>query len=141
MSQFKGGRRIRCIDCLHLQGNKCTRRKDTPKVTPKKKRNCGVYEFKGEYANSTPLEATYVPHIDAKTKKLMKKLMKLGVVPVTEEEMQEVGMRKIQVPQSTATAGIIGTEVRSDGVDTIDPGEAGEKEEPSLIWTPDSDNE
>ena len=150
MSQFTGGRRVRCIDCLHLQGNKCVGRKDTPKVSPKKKRSCGTYDFKGEYQNSTPLESAYVPHIDPKTRKLIKKLMKLGVVPVTETDLQEGGMRQIEVPSSTATASLLGTEVQADGLmyeKDIDSGiregqAAGEKhEEKSLIWTPDSGHE
>jgi hypothetical protein len=141
MSQFTGeGRRVRCADCLHLQGKTCVGRKDTPTVSPKKKRSCGSYGFKGEYQNSTPLEATYIPYIDPKTKKLMKKLMKLGVVPVTDRDLQEGGMRKIVVPASTATASLPGIESQdmekvSGGQDFV------EKEEESLIWTPDKGDE
>lgn len=140
MAQFTGGRRVRCVDCLYLQGNKCAGRKKTPTVSPKKKRGCATYSFKGEYQNSTPLEAMYVPHIDPKTKKLMKKLMKLGVVPVTNRDLEQGGMRQIQMPASTATARVLGTEITSVGVDSIDPGDIVEEKQ-SFIWTPDSDKE
>jgi len=146
MSQFNGGRRVRCVDCLHLQGKKCIGRKDTPTVSPKKKRSCGTYDFKGEYQNSTPLESVYVPHIDPATKKLMKKLMKLGVTPISDADLEAGGMRKITVPASTATASMLGTEIqedklihvgRADGADAMEPGAP---EEPSLIWTPDRED-
>lgn len=81
MSQFEGGTaKVRCIDCTRLVGTKCGVKK--AKVSIKKRRSCSKYNFKGEYENSTPLPATYVPHVDKKTKQLMKKLMKLGVMPV-----------------------------------------------------------
>ncbi len=140
MAQFTGGRRVRCVDCLYLQGNKCTGRKKTPTVSPKKKRDCATYSFKGEYQNSTPLEAVYLPHIDPKTKKLMKKLMKLGVVSVTDRDLEQGGMRKIQMPASTATAQLLGTEITTVGVDSIDPGDTVE-EKKSFLWTPDSGKE
>ena len=126
MSQFTGGRQVRCIDCLHLQANKCIGRRGTPKVSPKKKRSCGTYDFKGEYHNSTPLPSSYAPHVDAKTRQLVKKLMKLGVVTSTEKEMQEAEPKRIIVPASTATQ-----------VSPPPPTKKGE----SLIWTPGDDNE
>ncbi len=139
MSQFTGGRRVRCVDCLHLQGNQCTGRKDTPTVSPKKKRDCGVYSFKGEYKNSTPLEAVYVPYIDPKTRQIMKKLMKLGVVPVSDEEIRETGMRRLEIPASTATASLPGTEIKEEPL--MGGQDDGEQEETSLIWTPDRKDE
>ena len=136
MSQFTGGRRVRCIDCLHLQDNRCTGKKGTPTVSPKKKRSCGTYDFKGEYQNSTPLESVYVPHIDPATRKLMKKLMKLGVVPVSDEDLRNEGMRRIAVPASTATASLPGIEAHEEP--SMGGPDAAEQEETSLIWTPDS---
>ena len=41
------------------------------------KRVCNFYEFRGEYNNYTPLESSYVPYVDPKTRKLIKKLLKL----------------------------------------------------------------
>lgn len=139
MSQFTGGRRVRCIDCLHLQDNRCTGKKGTPTVSPKKKRSCGTYDFKGEYQNSTPLESVYVPHIDPATRKLMKKLMKLGVVPVSDEDLRKEGMHRIAVPASTATASLPGTEAHEEPL--MGGQDAVEQEETSLIWTPDSKDE
>jgi len=142
MSQFTGeGRRVRCVDCLHLQGKTCIGRKGTPTVSPRKKRSCGAYGFKGEYQNSTPLESVYVPHVDPKTRQLMKKLAKLGVVPVSDADMREAGMRKIAVPSSTATASLLGTEVQESAMLADQADEEKKEEEESLIWTPDSDNE
>jgi hypothetical protein len=80
MAQFEGGNKVRCIDCTKLSGKTCTAKSTS--VAVKKRRTCGVYEFKGEYVNSTPLPATYVPHVDKKTKKLMKQLARLGVMPM-----------------------------------------------------------
>jgi hypothetical protein len=140
MSQFTGeGRRIRCIDCLHLQGKTCVGRKDTPTVSPKKKRNCTTYDFKGEYQNSTPPESVYVPHVDPKTRQLMKKLMKLGVVPVSDEDLRESGMKRIAMPASTATAIIPGTEVQEFASMGSQSSED-KREEESLIWTPDRED-
>ncbi len=144
MSQFTGGRRVRCIDCLHLQGNQCIGRKNTPTVAPKKKRACGTYSFKGEYHNSTPLEAAYLPYIDPKTKKLMKKLMKLGAVPVPDKDLQEGGMRKIAMPASSATASLLGVEQSEDAMfykvlNASDKED--EKDKDNLLWTPDSEDE
>jgi hypothetical protein len=81
--------------------------------------------FKGEYSNSTPLESVYVPYIDPKTKKLMKRLARLGVVPGTGREMKEAGAGRLVIPTSTATS----------------PGLGIEKEEESLLWTPDGKDE
>ncbi len=150
MSQFIGGRRVRCIDCLYLQGNKCGGRKGTPKVAPKKKRECVTYKFKGEYHNSIPLESIYVPHVDAKTRKLIKKLNKLGTIPITEKEMGNMGMQKITIPASTATAAVLGKEIQADGLvyeKDIDSGiregqsEGEPKEKGSAVWIPDSEND
>ncbi len=81
MSQFEGGNKVRCIDCTKLSGKTCTAKNTS--VSVKKRRSCGLYQFRGEYANSTPLPATYVPHVDKKTKQLLKKLIKMGVMPMT----------------------------------------------------------
>jgi len=126
MSQFTGGRRVRCADCLHLQGNRCIGRKNVPKISPKKKRACNVYEFKGEYCNPTPPESVYIPPVDPKTARLMKRLKKMGVGVVTEEQLRDAAERRFSIPHSTATAPLSAEMV-------------GQKE--SLIWTPDSEDE
>jgi hypothetical protein len=81
MSQFEGGNKVRCIDCTKLSVKTCTAKNTS--VSVKKRRTCGQYNFAGEYVNSTPLPATYVPHVDKKTKQILKKLMKMGVMPMT----------------------------------------------------------
>lgn len=81
MSEFKGGNKVRCVDCTKLSGKTCTAKNTS--VSVKKRRLCGQYDFAGEFVNSTPLPATYVPHVDKKTKQLMKRLQKMGVMPMT----------------------------------------------------------
>lgn len=80
MSQFNGGNKVRCIDCSRLNGTTCSAKSTS--VAVKKRRTCSQYKFKGEYENSTPLPSVYVPHVDKATKRLMKKLMKMGVMPM-----------------------------------------------------------
>lgn len=114
MSQFEGGNKVRCIDCTQLSGKSCTAKKGTT-VAIKKRRTCNQYNFKGEFSNSTPLPATYVPHVDKKTKQLMKKLMKMGVIPMDgQRPVQAAAPYGPDAPaavnpaafQSTATANI-----------------------------------
>lgn len=114
MSQFQGGNKVRCVDCTKLSGKTCTAKNTS--VSVKKRRSCGMYQFSGEYANSTPLPATYRPHVDKKTKQLMKKLMKMGVIPMDGQRPTAAAPYGIDAPapsavnpasfQSTATANI-----------------------------------
>lgn len=81
MSQFEGGNKVRCIDCTKLSGKNCIAKNTT--VAVKKRRTCGQYNFTGEYVNNNPLPTTYVPPVDKKTRRLLNKLMKMGVMPMT----------------------------------------------------------
>lgn len=81
MSQFEGGNKVRCIDCTNLSGKTCTTKNTT--VAVKKRRICSQYNFTGEYVNNNPLPTTYVPPIDKKARRLLNKLMKMGVMPMT----------------------------------------------------------
>jgi hypothetical protein len=80
MSEFKGGNKVRCVDCTKLSGKTCTAKNTS--VSIKKRRSCGQYNFSGEFVNNTPLPSTYLPHVDKKTKQLMRKLQKMGVMPM-----------------------------------------------------------
>jgi hypothetical protein len=109
MSQFNGGPKVRCIDCTRLSVNRCTV-KDV-KVSSKKRRVCKQYDFKGEFVNRTPADSIYVPYVDKNTKRLMKRLSKLGILPVTGERPSAdadpyVGVGLNTMVQSTATAAI-----------------------------------
>ena len=113
MSQFQGSKsRVRCIDCSRLDGNTCLSGRGT--VAPRKKRMCGQYQFKGEYVNRTPLEALYVPPVDKKTEKMIKKLIRLGIMPTTGDGRVAMGpdgtpvqQKQIRVPGTTATAKLL----------------------------------
>ena len=108
MSQFEGNKlKVRCADCSKFAGNRCAV-KDV-KVTPKKKRSCHLYEFTGTYSNREGMESIYVPHVDKKTRKMLKKLIAQRVLPVAEGGSVEIrdGFAKVKtldMPASTATA-------------------------------------
>lgn len=108
MSEFKGAAyKVRCADCIKLSGNHCSVKKI--KVSPKKRRTCGIYEFKGNYENRTSPEASYIPYVNKNTRRLLKKLMKLGVMPVpsdptTVEPYSSTGLSSFQ---TTATSPIV----------------------------------
>lgn len=146
MSQFEGGNKVRCVDCTKLSGKTCTAKK--AKVAVKKRRTCTMYNFKGEYQNSTPLPATYVPHVDKKTKQLMKRLMKMGVMPMDGAPTpvpadNPYGAEPAPINpaafQSTATAALpvvkelesVGEEVRHE----VDPKHT--EEDTTVIWSPE----
>ena len=118
MSQFEGSKlKARCTDCTKLSGNHCTAKNTT--VTPKKRRRCTAYEFKGEYENRVPAAALYMPHVDKKTQRLIRKLLRMGVVPVAEAGSVEVQdgfarTKTLTMPTSTATAALIETKVEED---------------------------
>jgi len=79
MSKFEGGNKVRCVDCSRLSGAVCSAKGS--KVSIKKRRSCGRYVFGGEFVNRCSADAVYVPHVDPKTRRLMRKLMKMGVLP------------------------------------------------------------
>lgn len=139
MSQFEGGKgKVRCVDCTKLSGNRCTA-KDT-KVSPKKRRNCGVYEFKGEYENRTPAEAVYIPHMDKKQIKMIKRLLEMGIIPVSDEGDVEVQdgfarTKSLPMPATTATASLVGVRSEEDPI-LYKPVEGEEGPDTKIIWTP-----
>ena len=113
MSQFTGGgNRVRCVDCTHLQSNTCSVKKEV--VAPKKRRACSVYKFKGSYENRVVPESTYIPPVDKKTKQMIKRLIKLGVMPVREDgsvafhpDGSPLVRKKLEMPKTTATVGVL----------------------------------
>ena len=143
MSEFKGSsNKVRCIDCTKFTGKICALKNVS--VSPKKKRICNVYDFKGEFENRTVLESMYVPYVDKNTRKLMRKLMKLNVLPNGRDLSIEEDNRVVIEPNpgqlvipftNTATAGVVNVgEVQSA------PNQAEDRpqENQSQIWTPDS---
>lgn len=126
MSQFEGSKlKVRCTDCTKLSGTHCVAK--NTKVTPKKKRLCGVYEFKGEYDNRTPAESIYLPHVDKKTLKMLKRLAKLGVLPVSDEGTIETHdgfykQKTLPIPATTANTELV---------------EIKETEDPTTRWEQD----
>jgi hypothetical protein len=139
MSKFTGeSSKVRCVDCLHLSGNMCSR-KDIS-VSPKKRRSCTTYKFKGEYQNRTPVPSIYVPHVDKATRKMIRRLMELGIVPVREDgslafhpDGSTLVPQTVEMPRSTATATMLGT--KSVEQEQLTGSE--QKDETPLIWTPD----
>ena len=128
MSQFEGNKlKVRCIDCTKFFGNRCITK--NTKVTAKKKRLCGIYEFKGEFENRTPAEAIYTPHVDRKTRRMIQKLLKMGVLSVSEEGTVEIQdgferTKELPIPTTTATAQLSSTEggvYRPEGPEVSDP--------------------
>ena len=119
MAQFEGGNQVRCIDCTKLSGSHCNAK--NVKVKTKKKRACTMYNFKGEYENRVPCASIYMPPIDKKTRKMIKKLLEMGVVPVAEDgsvEMKDgfARTKSLPMPLSTATASLVGTKTKEDPI-------------------------
>ena len=112
MSQFVGSKnKVRCIDCTKLLLGKCAAKNVL--VSPKKKRACTIYEFKGEYDNRTPASAIYSPYMDKKTRKAINRLINLGINPVNvySAGSNPEGYKKtksLPMPASTATATHLG---------------------------------
>lgn len=111
MSEFKGSSKVRCIDCVNLQDRFCSA-KDTT-VAPRKKRVCGSYEFTGIYQNRTPLPVSPVPYVDKSTRRMIKKLLSLGILQVRPDGTVSA-KQQIEVPQSTATAAVLGMKAMED---------------------------
>ena len=106
MGEFTGGTsKVRCVDCNYLLGTRCSKKNN--KVSPRKRRSCTIYDFKGEYINRVSPEALRVPYTDKSTQRLLRRMLKLGIIPVTETANQESIYKPILMPQSTATAGIL----------------------------------
>jgi len=120
MSQFEGGKfKVRCIDCTKLSGSHCGAK--NTKVSPKKKRLCSQYDFKGEYVNPVPCASVYMPPIDKKTRKMIKRLLEMGVVPVADDGSVEVQdgfarTKSLAMPASTATASLVGVKQKEDPI-------------------------
>ena len=65
MSQFLGNKtKVRCTDCTKYSFGRCMAK--GIKTTPKKKRTCEVYEFKGMYENRTPIPSIYSPSMQSR---------------------------------------------------------------------------
>lgn len=148
MSQFEGNKRkVRCADCTKWVESRCVA-KDV-KVSPKKKRICPIYEFKGEYENRTPAEARYMPHVDKKTRRTIRKLVELGIIPVSEDGDVDMSggyakVKSLPMPSSTATAVDLGEELADDRlVQPVEKPPLFDLENPAskLLWTPDDENE
>ncbi len=148
MSQFEGGNKVRCTDCTRLVGIKWCGAKSSS-VAVKKRRSCNKYNFKGEYKNSEPLPATYVPHVDKKTKQLMKKLIKMGVMPMTGDLpipaiKSDIYEQHVKAPigpaafQSTATAQVPVVKPLESVGEAVDlPSNEGSQEGTTLVWSPE----
>jgi len=143
MSQFEGGKsRVRCVDCTKLSGTQCSAK--GTKVSPKKRRVCPSYEFKGEYTNRVPADAVYMPHMDSKTRKMIKRLLKMGVIPVADDgsvDMRDgfARTKTLPMPATTATASLVGAQTQEDPL--IYQPSSSEITDPKLIWTPNSGDE
>ncbi len=147
MSQFEGGNKVRCVDCTKLSGKTCTAKNTS--VSVKKRRSCGQYNFAGEYVNNTPLPATYVPHVDKKTKQMLKKLMKMGVMPMTgdrptptiKSDIYEQANPSVNTSafRTTATAQIpVVKPLESHGEAAIMRTEGDESQEgTTVVWSPE----
>lgn len=142
MSQFQGSsNKVRCVDCVKLSGKNCTAKKT--KVAPKKRRLCSSYVFKGEFENREPLPAVYMPPIDKKTLKMIKKLMAMGITPVADggdlqvtPEGKVLQQQSFEMPKSTATASVVGMKSNEDAALTS-PNELADPGAEPVIWTPE----
>lgn len=135
MSQFKGGNKVRCVDCtclVRLNGNTCGVKGAS--VSINKRRVCNKYNFKGEYENSAPLPATRVPFVDKKTRKLLKKLQKLGVMSGTPDSYPATPPSAAFHSTATADIPVVG-ETQSAPTSVPDPADD------PIIWTPETDDE
>ncbi len=152
MSEFEGGKvKVRCVDCTRLVGTKCGVKR--AKVSVKKRRTCNKYNFKGEYENRDPLDATYMPHMDSNTRRMLKKLMKLGVMPNTGnspippppspgEFAEPYVAPESSAFQTTATAQIpVVAPLESVGEEARELTRGGAPEGESVIWTPEEEDE
>ena len=149
MSQFEGGNKVRCIDCTKLSGKTCIAKNTT--VSVKKRRTCGQYNFTGEYVNNNPLPTTYVPPVDKKARRLLNKLMKMGVMPITGDRPvpaiksdiydQEKALTDPSLFQSTATSPLpvlMPLESVGEAAPETPPLLQGESEEgTTVVWSPE----
>ena len=110
MAQFEGSnRKVRCADCTKLFGTHCSAK--NVKVSPKKRRLCNLYEFKGEFTNRTTAQSMYVPHVDSKTRRELRKLLNMGKIPLSGVDSSETEAftrtKILDMPASTATVGVV----------------------------------
>jgi len=118
MSTFTGeGLKVRCIDCVHFSGKKCSVK--SVKTAAKKRRTCNVYKFKGVLENREPAEAVYIPYVSPQMRKLQKKMQKLGVIAGPNDPKNNLVVPASDFFGTTAGGGV--------------------KEEDSIIWTPDNE--
>ena len=128
MSEFTGsGNRVRCVDCVHLVGIRCARKR--AKVKPRKRRNCAIYNFRGEHVNRTTPEAMRVPYVDKSTRRLVKRMADLGIVPVAESPDSGGSFKPLPMPRSTATAGVLNIEQREEASGFTKDAPAGQEEQ------------
>jgi hypothetical protein len=135
MSEFKGSAyKVRCIDCVHLVGKRCSRKKTS--TSPKKRRVCSLYGFKGEYENRTSPEALRVPYVDKNTRRLLRHMSELGIVPVTEAPDPSQGFKTFPMPRSTATAGVLDVKEQPAAGETSEAEQAHGFDRPEIIIPP-----
>lgn len=120
MGEFTGGNsRVRCIDCAHLSGKMCSRK--NAKVAPRKRRICAVYNFKGEYENRETIPGRYMPPLDKKTRRFLKRMYEMGISPVVPDQDEEhPGYKRLPMPASTATAKVLGMQEADETAMTMD---------------------
>src|SRR5574338_395245 len=133
MSQFQGSTvRVRCADCTKYSNGRCLA-KDAL-VAARKRRTCTAYVFKGEFQNRTPLESVYFPPVDKKTRKMIQKLISLGIVPVAGNQ---VAVSPEGVPMVKQTVVVPPTTTTTDPSFLPKP-IVQQEEESNEQWTPDS---
>jgi len=143
MSQYQGSNlKVRCVDCVKLSGEICTAKKSN--VAPKKRRICPSYQFRGEFNNRQPLQSIYLPPVDKETMKMLKKLMKMGIMPTADSgnlrvtpDGQVLHSQKFDMPKSTATASVVGMKSNEDAL-LSNPNKLANSEEETAIWSPDA---
>lgn len=106
--------KVKCKNCDNIIRRNYCRVKQIA-VDRNKSLECDLFAIK---VKRPPSEPMYVPSVDKKTRRLIQKLVRMGIVPVAEDGTAEVQVDKrgnlykkviLEVPKSTATAGILGT--------------------------------
>lgn len=146
MSEFEGGKvKVRCVDCTKLSGSRCSLKGS--KVSAKKRRTCSKYDFKGEFSNRVSPDAVYLPYVDPKSRRILNKLMKLGLTSSSNKspippppDMSSIDPNMIINPayfQSTATANIpVVSPLESVGHRTSSSDSDQDIDGANLIWSP-----
>ena len=150
MAQFEGGNKVRCADCTKLSGKTCTAKNTA--VAIKKRRACGQYNFAGEYVNNTPLPTTYMPPVDKKAERLMRKLMKMGFLPMTgdrpvpsiksdiyDPDKASINPAAFQTTATAPTSVVMPLESVGEAAPGPQPLDHGESEKgTTVVWSPES---